>query len=455
MKEIDLSKKQSDAWHHLERNGVHRIMYGGAAGGGKSFLACAWQIYRRITYPESVGFIGRNELKTIKESTFITFIRVASEYYGYEFGKHYSYNDKYGLITFANGSKIYLKELKHKPSDPEFTDLGSTEFTDGVFEECTEITEKAYDILNSRIRYVSSEKHGWSLTPVSLATCNPSRGWVKDRFISDDEDVPITLKPDERVVIATLDDNPDKEFVRIYEQQLKGLSGYDYARLRFGDWNVKAAPKSPFVTQFDEKRHVWPVCQGPEPVYDHTKEVIISLDFNNDPFAFSFWHHFRDKDGFHLHCFDEKSFVNADIQAAVDYIKLKYPRSIPLCKITGDAMGARRVFGMKDNQTLYQQLKNGLKLRDRQFFVPANPTHKNSRADCNYLLMHYPDFRIHRDRCANLKFDLTYVEVDAEQSIIKKNRQDEKQRADHLDTFRYLVNTFFREWIIRHQKHGK
>lgn len=36
--DITLSQKQSDAWHYLEDNITTEVVYGGAAGGGKSFL---------------------------------------------------------------------------------------------------------------------------------------------------------------------------------------------------------------------------------------------------------------------------------------------------------------------------------------------------------------------------------------------------------------------------------
>lgn len=42
--------------------------------------------------------------------------------------------------------------------------------------------------------------------------------------------------------------------------------------------------------------------------------------------------------------------------------------------------------------------------------------------------------------------DLKYVQVDDEQSIIK-DRQDETRKADHLDNFRYLINTFKGDFV--------
>lgn len=105
---------------------------------------------------------------------------------------------------------------------------------------------------------------------------------------------------------------------------------------------------------------------------------------------------------------------------------------------------------------LYVQLARALKLRPGQVIVPkANPFHKTSRADCNYFMMHYDDLQINRSNCPNLVFDIQYVEVDQEGHILKSNRKDKTQRADYLDCFRYYVNTFKKEWVLRHQKRNK
>ena len=60
---IELSQKQSDAWHYLTDNETTELLYGGGAGGGKSYLGCLWHIDRRNRYANSRGLIGRAELK--------------------------------------------------------------------------------------------------------------------------------------------------------------------------------------------------------------------------------------------------------------------------------------------------------------------------------------------------------------------------------------------------------
>jgi hypothetical protein len=92
-----------------------------------------------------------------------------------------------------------------------------------------------------------------------------------------------------------------------------------------------------------------------------------------------------------------------------------------------------------------------LGLRESQLKVSNNPTHENSRADCNYYLYHHPDMKIHK-RCVGTIRDMRNVQVDAFGAIIKRNRKDLNQRADFLDNFRYKVHNICYKWIEQHQR---
>ena len=50
--------------------------------------------------------------------------------------------------------------------------------------------------------------------------------------------------------------------------------------------------------------------------------------------------------------------------------------------------------------------------------------------------------------CVNLDRDFAIVEVDSDEKILKSDRKKEKERADHLDAGRYLLNTrIVTDWI--------
>jgi len=76
MPTIELTKKQTLALDLLEDKSTNEVLYGGAAGGAKSFLGCYWQIKNRLKYPGSRGLIGRAHLKTLKDTTLKTLFEV-------------------------------------------------------------------------------------------------------------------------------------------------------------------------------------------------------------------------------------------------------------------------------------------------------------------------------------------------------------------------------------------
>ena len=171
--------RQSEALKFLSVDSdVETILYGGAAGGGKTMLGCMWQILRRLKYPGTRSLIGRAKLDTLKKTTMATFFQVANEI-GLKAGEDFVYNQQSHIIKFSNGSEIILADLFLYPSDPMMTDLGGLEVTDVFIDEATEITEKAYSIVSSRIRYKLNE---FGLKPKILLTCNPSKGWIYNQF---------------------------------------------------------------------------------------------------------------------------------------------------------------------------------------------------------------------------------------------------------------------------------
>ena len=441
--------KQSDVFYYLHDDETTEIIYGGGAGGGKSFIGCVWHIDRRIRYPKSRGMIGRSKISILEQSTLVTYFNVAS-LMGYRMGIDFTYNSQKHTITWVNGSVTILKDLFEYPSDPDFTSLGSTEYTDVFIDDITEITQKAYDIVNSRIRYKLQE---FNLIPKLLGTCNPAPGWVKETFVSDADGKPVTLKPYQIFVRALVSDNPDKNFVELYSQQLSRMnSDYDRARLLDGDWEVNRDVANPFAFQFTESKHI---CD-PLP-FNPNKQLYISVDFNLNPFCVGFSHIWRDT-MVHWHVIDEVSIPNGSIQSMVEAIKLRYAAQLSNCRLTGDHMGVNGQLGERDNASFYTQLKRGLNLRDSQVITPANPTHENSRADVNYFLYHSAkdnpdfDFKVYSN-CKGVIRDLKTVQCDAFGEIKKKDRKDLSQQADLLDgAIRYTCNTFLKSFILEHQK---
>jgi phage terminase large subunit len=169
-------QKQHEALCILTDNQTEEFGYGGAAGGAKSWTGCAWLAFMCILYPDTRWFIGREELKRLRESTLITFFKVCKEY-GIA-GWKYNGQDHY--IQFENGSRIDLLDLKYLPSDPLYERYGSTEYTGGWIEEGGEVHFGAYDTLKTRIGRQNNEKYG--ILGKLLVTLNPKKNWCHQVF---------------------------------------------------------------------------------------------------------------------------------------------------------------------------------------------------------------------------------------------------------------------------------
>jgi hypothetical protein len=221
--------RQSEALKFLSADSqVETILYGGAAGGGKTMLGCMWQILRRLKYPGTRSLIGRAKLDTLKKTTMNTFFQVAADI-GLRAGEDYSYNQQSHIIKFSNGSEIILADLFLYPSDPHFQDLGGLELTDVFLDEATEISEKAYSVVCSRIRYKLNE---FGLKPKILLTCNPAKGWIYNQFYLPykNQNLPEHLA----FVQALPGDNI--HLPEAYVTSLSRLPEADRKRLLEGDW---------------------------------------------------------------------------------------------------------------------------------------------------------------------------------------------------------------------------
>lgn len=433
---LNLSPKQTEAWWHLEDPEVLEVFAGGGAGGGKSHFGCARQIYRRLKYPGTRGFIGRESFTALRDSTMKTYFALVAEM-GYKSGQHYDYNAQEHTVRWANGSEQHFRHMAYMPSDPDFNRFGSTEYTDAFVDEAPEVAARACQVLLSRLRYMHRE-HG--ITPELLYTGNPGESWVKDQFIMDAQGRMVDLPRHRKRVLFTIADNPDQYIRENYAKTLEHLDAYDRARLLHGDWTAKPNLLRPFAFAFDRMRHVQP-CK-----LDQRAPVWVVLDFNIDPLTAII----AQEQGRRIAITHEIAVTSGTIKELCARIMAIAP-NVFLHKYTGDRSGAARRVGMRSNASMWDDFLVAMSARESQLDLPANPTHKQSREDTNYVLHHHPEFVIDPS-CTGLIFDLERVEVDENLSIIKADRTKESQRADLIDCLRYLTNTYIAPWIKIHRK---
>ena len=223
----DLTSKQKQALKYMFDDTTTELLYGGAAGGGKSFLLVAYAIITSLKYPGVRGLIGRSKLDALKKTTLNTFFDVCSQW-NIKAGEHYTYNAQSNIIKFYNDSEILLKDLFLYPSDANFDSLGSLELTYACIDEANQITEKAKNVLSSRLRYKLDE---YGLIPKLYMSCNPAKGWVYNIYKNSRDN---TLPQHKKFIQALVSDN--KHISKHYTAQLNKLDEISKARLLRGDW---------------------------------------------------------------------------------------------------------------------------------------------------------------------------------------------------------------------------
>lgn len=236
---MHLLEKQQHAVYYLKDNKTTEILYGGAAGGGKSVVGCLWLIEVCQKYPNTRWLMGRAKLKTLKETTLNTFFELCNNL---GISNQFEYKEQKGLIKWYNGSEILLKDLFYYPSDPHFNELGSLEITGAFIDECNQIVKKAWQIVKSRIRYKLKE---YKLIPKLFGTCNPSQNWVYTDFYK-----PFNknkLKTTKKFIQSLPKDNP--HLPPEYLHSLLELDENDKQRLYYGNWDYDSDPSK--LVQYD------------------------------------------------------------------------------------------------------------------------------------------------------------------------------------------------------------
>ena len=231
---MKLFEKQLNAVYYLKDNETTNLIYGGAAGGGKSALGCLWLIENSQSMPQTRWVMGRSKLKTLRETTLNTFFELSSKL---KLGDQFKYNAQDSIINWNNGSQIILKDLFAYPSDKEFDSLGSLEITGAFVDEVSQIVEKAWNVLGSRCRYKIKELNR---KPKILGTCNPSKGWVYREFYSKHK--ANTLESHKKFIQALPTDN--EHLSKEYLEALLRLDENSRGRLYYGNWEYDDDPSA-------------------------------------------------------------------------------------------------------------------------------------------------------------------------------------------------------------------
>jgi hypothetical protein len=227
--------KQHLAYQALNNPLVDTVFIGGGAGGGKSWILCESRLLNAIRYPGYKSFIGREELKRLMQSTYLTWVKVCA--YHKVSQNLWKLNGQYNFIEFTNSSRIDLLDLKFLPTDPLYERFGSLEYTDGAIEEAGEVEFMAYDVLKSRVGRHKNKELG--LRPTILISGNPKKNWTYREFYKPWKDGTL---PKNLVFIQSLyQDNPYT--AEDYGKQLSQIQDKaNKQRLMFGSWEYENDP---------------------------------------------------------------------------------------------------------------------------------------------------------------------------------------------------------------------
>lgn len=242
--ELKLQPKQKEAFLKSQETPV--LFYGGAKGGGKSYLVRARELYRRLKYPNTRGLIIRKTYPELVDNHITKFFEE------YPITKKW-FNKQEKAIIYPNGSKTQFSYLQN--TNDVYTYQGR-EFEDISIDEATQHEEVTLKILRTSNRTSNAKfiKMGGQVS--MFLTGNPGgigHQWVKRIFIDK--------------IFRERENPADFDFVQAFVQDNKAMLTVDpnyIDRLKdnpeaivkaylYGDWNIHEGIA---FNEMNEQKHI-------------------------------------------------------------------------------------------------------------------------------------------------------------------------------------------------------
>ncbi len=271
-------QKQVDAVSFWIDDTTEEILYGGAKGGGKSYLGASLIFGDALIYPGTHYFIARQELIDLRKYTIPT-IQEVFKNWGLKIDDYTSFDGQYNVYTLHNGSKVFLIACKELPSDPMYERFGSMQMTRGWIEEGGEVSEAAKANLWLSIgRWKNDE---YKLKKKLLITANPKKGWMKRDYVDPFNEG--TLPKNKQYIQAFATDN--KYLPEDYISTLRSEKDtVRRQRLFEGNWDYDEDKNS--LVSFDALSDAFTNTI----IKDNQKYLIVDVArFGEDSTTFNFW----------------------------------------------------------------------------------------------------------------------------------------------------------------------
>lgn len=272
----------------------NEILYGGAAGGGKSYAIC-WDAFMRcLKYPKTNAYLFRRSYPELEQTLIKTMRDIVPE----ELGRYYSGNHE---MRFFNGS---VARFCHLSDEGTWRNYQGAQIQWLYFDELTHFSESMYNFIKTRLRAPKN----LNVNPCTRCASNPGgpgHGWVKARFVDSTDVGKRTVVQDTEYLAqngkmkkmksiceyipATVYDNPYIDDMYIVELQNKPSKLRD--AMLYGKWEAFEGQAFPEFTNdpehYKDGLHTHVIDPFDIPLH-WTRYVSFDHGFSR-PFSFGAW----------------------------------------------------------------------------------------------------------------------------------------------------------------------
>lgn len=273
---------------------ANEVLYGGAAGGGKSYAICWDALMRCLKYPGTSAYLFRRTYPELEQTLIKTMRMIVPE----TLGKYYASNHE---MQFVNGS---VARFAHLSDESDVIKYQGAEIQWLYFDELTHFSESMYNYIKTRLR--APLRLG--VKPCVRCASNPGgpgHGWVKARFVDSTDvgthtvikDTEITGRDGQKKTMksvceyipATVYDNPHIDELYIAELEQKPDKLRD--ALLLGKWDAFEGQAFPEFTNdpehYKDGLHTHVIDPFDIPLH-WTRYVSFDHGFSR-PFSFGAW----------------------------------------------------------------------------------------------------------------------------------------------------------------------